>query len=269
MKNRIATIFLGACLCHPLAAQSLNAIGSAFTGEFVPPAPRQPLPPADVIQRSSIRQGGRTITIEQVVPPEIPPAAAPAVAQPSPEEAARRHAAFLAGRMAHPVCLLSLSATVYDHKATLLRWRHGETQYQAWSNIDFEYLRGFGNFESGGTTYHLMMMIGNVSTKPRTTRTGVTVNAVVPDIPPLPDEPGFVLVAGDPSDSAAMNGIQELHDMYKGQHDQLIAAHERLLQYQAAAQAWAKANPPQPEDITVRFAPGPNTTAITAGGVTP
>jgi len=70
--------------------------------------------------------------------------------------------------------------------------------------------------------------------------------------PLLPEEPGFVVIQGDPSDEGALRVVSELHDYYQFKRDQLVAAYEQQLRYQAAAQAWEKAHPPQPENVTIR-----------------
>ena len=240
-------------------SQTTQTIAPVVTGEFVPPAPRQPLPAIDesqVLSRACVVEGGRTITLEHIQPPDLPEPsniARPAAPSLTPEEIATRHAAWLARLRAHPVVMLSLSGTVYDHKVTLLHWRHGDAEYQAWSNVDFNLLRGLPQVEMDGTTYHLFMMLWDESTTPRTMPSGRVVIPKSPQIPPLPEEPGFVVIQGDPSDEDALRVIRELHDYYNNNRDQLTAAYARLLRYQAAAKAWEKEHPPQPENITIRL----------------
>jgi len=236
------------------APQSTSPV---FTGEFVPPTPRRPMPAvpeADVVRRSSIATGGRTITMEELVPLEEPPvvvqAAAPKL---TPEETAARQAAWLEQRRAHPVVTLFLSGTVYDHKTTLLRWRHGGADYQAWSNLDFNVMQNVPTVQVGNTSYHLLMMFWDATTTPRVTSSGSVITPAIPKIPKLPEEPGFVVVAGDPANEAAMLCIGKLHELYAADREQLDAAYERRRRYQAAAQAWAKDNPPQPENVTIRW----------------
>ena len=240
-------------------SQTTQTIAPVVTGEFVPPAPRQPLPAIDesqVLSRACVVEGGRTITLEHIQPPDLPESskiAHPHVPSLTPEEIAARRAAWLANRRAHPVVMLSLSGAVYDHKVTLLHWRHGDAEYQAWSNVDFNLLRGLPQVMVDGTTYHLCMMLWDESTTPRTMPSGRVVIPKSPQVPPLPEEPGFVVIQGDPSDEEALRAIRELHDYYNNNQDQLIAAYGRLLRYQAAAKAWEKEHPPQPENITIRL----------------
>ncbi len=229
----------------------------AIPGEFVPPAPKPPIPAipeSEVVRRYSIAQGGRIVTMEELVPlEEAPVIERVVVPKLTPEEIAARRAEWIEERRAHPVVMLSLSGTVYDHKATLLRWRNGDEEYKAWSNIDFNVMRGMYSVQSGNTTYLLFMMIGDESTAPRRTRSGTVITPKVPEIPALPEEPGFVLVKGNPANEEAMNGIRKLHELYTMDSAQFIAAYEQRLRYEAAARAWEKANPPQPENVTVRW----------------
>ncbi len=225
--------------------------------EFEPPPRRQlvaDVPESQVLQRSRVATGGRTVTIEELIPPE----GAPLVEQASvptftPEEIAARRAAWLANRRAHPIVMLSLSGTIYDHKATLLRWRHGVEEYEAWSNIDFNVMRGVPSVQVGNTNYDLVMMLGDQSTAPRRTKSGLVITPRVPTIPQLPKVPGFVIVKGDPLNEYALRGIRALHELYTTNREKLVAAHEDQLHYQAAAQAWEKEHPPQPENVTIRW----------------
>ena len=157
-------------------------------GEFVPPAPKPPIPSvpeSEVIQRSRVFQGGRFVTTEELVPLDEPPAVEQtAVPAPTPEEIAADRAEWLEESRAHPEVMLSLSGTVYDHKATLLRWRNGDEEFQAWSNIDFNVMRGMSSVEVGSTTYVIFMMIGDESTTPSIVKSGVVIAPKLPKMNP-------------------------------------------------------------------------------------
>ena len=235
-----------------------ETIGPLATLEFVPPAPRQPIPAvpeSEVIQRFSMAEGGRTVTMEELVPLEDPPfVEKAAVPVPTPEEIAARRAEWLEESRAHPVFTLGLSGTVYDHEATLLRWTHGGEEYEAWSNIDFNVMRCMCTVEAGNTSYLLFMMIGDESsTPPRKTKSGIVITPKVPAIPPLPKDPGFVLVKGNQQNEEAIGGIRKLHELYAADREQFIAAYQQRLRYEAAALAWEKDHPPQPENVTIRW----------------
>lgn len=232
-------------------------VGPASTGEFVPPAPKQPIaavPESEILQRSRTAVGGRTVTMEELAPPEVTPAVEQAaVPLLTPEEIAATSAELPEDNRANPEVMLSLSGTVYDHKATLLRWRNGGEEYEAWSNVDFNVMRNMETVKVGNTTYLLFMMIGDESTTPPIIKSGIVITPEVPTIPPLPKEPGFVLVKGNPENEEAMSGIRKLHEAYAADSGQFIAAYEQRLRYEAAAQAWEKEHPPQPENVTIRW----------------
>ncbi len=241
-------------------------------GEFVPPAPKPPIPSvpeSEVIQRSRVFQGGRFVTTEELVPLDEPPAVEQtAVPAPTPEEIAADRAEWLEESRAHPEVMLSLSGTVYDHKATLLRWRDGDEEFQAWSNIDFNVMRGMSSVEVGSTTYLIFMMIGDESTTPSIVKSGVVIAPKLPTIPPIPNEPGFVLVKGSPENLVATGGIKKLHELYRTHKAQFDAAYEQRLRYEAAALAWGKEHPPQPENVTVRWWRGKRAAQPGPGGQT-
>ncbi len=48
---------------------------------------------------------------------------------------------------------LMLSATVYDRKLTRLQWHNEGRQHEAWSNIDFNYLRGLTEIDTKEVNY--------------------------------------------------------------------------------------------------------------------
>jgi hypothetical protein len=193
--------------------------------------------------------------MEELVPLEEPPIVEQVtVPMLTPEEIAARHAEWLEESRAHPVFTLGLSGTVYDHEATLLRWTHGEEEYEAWSNIDFNVMRSMCSVEAGNTTYLLFMMIGDESsTPPRKTKSGIVITPKVPAIPPLPKDTGFVVVKGNQQNEEAIGGIRKLHELYAADREQFIAAYQQRLRYEAAALAWEKEHPPQPENVTIRW----------------
>lgn len=248
----------------------------SVAGDFVPPIPRQPLPAlpqSKILHRSSIAQQGRTVTIEKIVPPDDSLIVRPAIVEPTaaqvatPEEIAAGNAARLREIRAHPMVVMGVFATVYDHSATLLSWRHGDEEYQAWSNFDFNLLQDVFSLEADTTTYLYFMMIGKGSNEQVGTESGTPITPQVPMIPALPEEPGFVVVKGDPDNVEAVRGIRALHDLYAADHDQLVAAYQQRLRYQEAAEAWQKEHPPHPENVTIRWWHGKRTPKSGAGGI--
>ena len=164
--------------------------------------------------------------------------------------------------------LVFISATVYDHTRTLLRYSPtgaGRGEISAWSNLDFNCFSGFSTYQvksAAGTTqeYGLVMAISNENTKAPTTgfpakrhRNDLT----LPDIPNLPDlasgGPMFIVTQGDAREEASVAVLQGLHDLYRVEGARMQAAHQTRTKAQAERRAYLLANPPVPDDITIRF----------------
>jgi hypothetical protein len=197
------------------------------------------------------------ITVEQVVNPGLPdPAPAPAASAPDPEKLA----AFRAMMAARPrPVFIMLSATVYDHECTLLRWHPNgrpDLEMNAWSNIDFELLAGRTRFSHNGTEYHLFLGLGREDSAARrrlAERLGRPYTPpVLPDLPP-DETPGYVVTQGDATDAAATAPITALHEFFAANTALLQAEYEARLLARSEREAYLRAHPPEPKDITVRF----------------
>ena len=149
--------------------------------------------------------------------------------------------------------MVVLSCTVCGHRATLVGRTYQGRPYRAWSNIDFNHIAGIGGFGSGdGSIRHnLLLGLGNVLAGARIGPTGRTVQA--PQVPPLPaDGPGFVVVEGDATDTAAPADMEAIHAPYRAGGARLGAACEERERNRLEREAWPKANPPQPHDTVLQ-----------------
>jgi hypothetical protein len=177
--------------------------------------------------------------------------------------------------------MIGLSVTVFDHKVSHIRWTWrdpsvpatspntrlrvvpsngqssptapppGVIEYQAWSNIDWECMRGVNAVEAGGIRYEMMPGIGcvGVDTANRFGRT-----FTMPEHPELPEAPAtFVVTKGDPSNLDATAFLRAVHAAYPAQAEELWAAHATRVQYLREHAEWLKAHPPQPKDITIIY----------------
>jgi hypothetical protein len=161
--------------------------------------------------------------------------------------------------------ILFISATIYDNKRTLLRiYPNGEMDKEitAWSNLNFNHFSGCSSYRVKGAdgTFHdcsLLMGIGNADTgriEERAIRTGDDYEQ--PQIPNLPDlkagGPAFVVMEGD-TDSAAMDTLEQVHDLYRKEGTRMEAAFHSREKSHAERKASLLANPPVPKDVTIRF----------------
>lgn len=158
--------------------------------------------------------------------------------------------------------LVFVSATVYDHSRTLLRFRlnsNAQKEVSVWSNLDFNHFAGFSNFEikaadGGIRRYDLMMGIGNEETQNQAESLAESEpENTLPEIPSLPyDEPAYVFEDAAPN-AEAVRFVEDLHELYRREGERMEAAYLAKIQAEAEQRAYYLANPPVPKDVTVNF----------------
>jgi hypothetical protein len=243
----------------PIAAEPEMdfVVKSAITRrDFVEEAPELPgLPPV---------RGAISVTIKRVEAPNLPdpPQPPPPVDRNDPAVMARL--AELRGKY-KAVQHVFVSAHVYDHNRTLVRWhpsgQPGE-EMTAWSNLNFNHFSGCSTYQltdAGGnsTTYSLIMGVGNYSTeamKRIAARQGRSyVPPAIPDLPPLSEGPAFVVVEGGSSSREAMRIVEGLHEHYRVEGPRMEQAYKDRVKAEADRRAYLVANPPQPKDVTIHY----------------
>jgi hypothetical protein len=165
MRKLISTLtLLASCMSPCLAQQEPALLTDPPDGSEIPaPEVRAVFAPAEVLETTVTRQGGRDITVQRLaldpndpikpVFPE-PPAAIPAELAPAELSAAA------------PSFLHILSATVYPCPRTFLNWTHsfadGTTRsFSGWSNIDFNHISGICTLlGTDGNQHSFFMGIG-------------------------------------------------------------------------------------------------------------
>lgn len=242
-------------------------LGSVADGTPAPPPPPPPPLPAMKVEQTFVRQlADRKVTIHRVKDPGLPPLPDPPEATPrdlnDPEFQAwmnERRAEWLEKRERSR--LVFLSATVFDHERTFLRWwvtgyDGGPPQeFKGWSNVDFNHFCGVGAIRSEGIDFHLFMSVGNMDTE----RWKEIVESrggeyFQPEPPEFPEgEPAFILTGGDPSDATSIALAEGFHQIYENEKERLVAAYEGRERARKEHEAWLKANPPQPQDVVVHF----------------
>lgn len=237
----------------PLQAQDESGarlVGPVSDGTPAEPAPQKELP-AFTVQSTIVRQlDNRKIIMQRVANPGLPDPPPPPPPATKEELEALRASLEWQERIANykPTKLILLSATVVDGKATFVRWYHEGEEFQAWSNVNFNHLSGFAEFESDNVRYGFIMAVGDISTNKER-------KFEWPGTPPElgVDYPAFSLVKGDESAGDAIVMMIALHDLYENEQEKLVAAHEGRLRARAEREAWLRANPPQPQDTVIQF----------------
>lgn len=214
-----------------------------------PATPRQ-RPEYTIRDRDEFQDKGldRKIILYRVDPPEEPEVDQDLEPKPEPMPAPQEMTLeeFEAYRKAHPRRSLSLAATIFDHDATLLRWRDEGELFLAWSNVDFHHLAGLSNYRVRETTYSLFML-------PEATKREWEDPDVWPGHPPAfeIEEPHLVLIEGDGTNAEALKPILELLEIYAKRGDRLREAYEGRVRAAEERKAELKRNPPQPKDFVI------------------
>lgn len=206
-------------------------------------------------------EGTITITVHTVADPALPepvPSPLPLAvnSQHSQEQVAQHNATYPQTQ------LVFLSATVYDHRRTLLRcYPNGDVskEIKAWSNLDFNHFSGFGTFDAQNAQgdvrrYALLMTIGNEDTTRR--RAALAARGLEyeePNIPAIPDAtPAFVILTENPT-PAALTLVEDLHVLYRSEGVRMADAYAARTRANEERKAYLLANPPQPKDATIHF----------------
>ena len=201
-------------------------------------------------------KGRANVTVQMVEEPvfsapSAPPAPLPALKVDDPAVLAR----LAELQEAHEdTSLVFISATVYDHKRTLLRIHSigdDASEVSAWSNLDLNHFVGFSGYRVKDAVdgklydYGMLLGLGNEAAP-----------AIPSKIPKLPDleesGPAFAVLDGK-ARSSAMDVLEQIHDLYRKDGTRMEAdfrAREKAL---AERKAFLAANPPKPKDVTIRF----------------
>lgn len=241
-------------------------IGEIPDGTPPPPAPPKPeyhVASRDVLSTTTHEQGGRRITIRKIKPITLPPPPPPAeITITAPETEFRQHLAEY--RKTYPKNeLLFLGATVFRSKdsppRTLVRWwpMDGKKTITFWSSADFALIAGginsFG--DSTGDTHHTMMGWGNVDIDRMAelyAAKGREYDA--PDLPDFPEGSASFQITGETKPTAEeLVVIQSLHDIYNSELARLKIAYKGRERARIERDAYLKAHPPQPKDITLNY----------------
>ena len=76
----------------------------------------------------------------------------------------------------------------------------------------------------------------------------------IPKIPDFPDGPAaFTIVGTPPVDPSVLVPIQSLHDLYNSEFNRLKAAYDGRESARIEREAYIKAHPPQPKNITLNY----------------
>jgi hypothetical protein len=220
------------------------------------------LEPRRLISTKTIQLEGRSIQYQRIQAPER--------MQPTPvaRRSADRPVTTPSSRLLRLPKLLSLSATVHDREMTDVRWLHDGKTYRVWSSIDFNFLRGIGQFTTETDNYMVFLGVANQSrplTRARNASLAASGLPAQPDVlaqfkaikPPATGGSWYVVVSA-PEDGAtelALKGLDDLHRHYDANRERLQQEYQEAEERRIAREEWHRLHPPVPQDSVIRFWP--------------
>jgi hypothetical protein len=241
-------------VCLPFAAIALDRVtidGILSDGTPPPPPPPKVLHEFKILSTEEIPLEQRKMIIHRVEDPGFPDPTppAPAMIDPATVAAFKNSPAYLEWqeKQTHTTSLF-LSASVVDHRATLLRWWECGKEYQAWSNLDFKYLTGFASFSKGDRHFVTFMGVGDVSSAALRNESMFQIPSDLPA-----GAPDFRMIQGAAGESEGYDAIVALHELYATDGERLREAYELRETRRKEAEAELRANPPIPKDIVLNF----------------
>ncbi len=233
---------------------------------YATPTPVDPLAgvPVRVLDQQQVEIGTHRIIFNRIVPPVFPaPTPTPTPQPETNANAANRGSQTRgvsrtqrtndAGTGEKDYKMLLLSATVYDHQFTELRWNDGAgAVLRAYINIDFCYFTTVTNLETADTVYDLFFAWSNDTVSSLTLAGQQPPNlAAYP-----PGRSSYQIIAGDanahPDALAALDALCIYFDAHKAQ---MVAAYNQREADNAAHQQWLIDHPPVQPDTVMYFWP--------------
>ena len=229
------------------------------------PATLEPAPPSEpspiqfqVVQRREIDLGNRSLILNRVAPPALPPKPA----APTPQAIVAN--VDEAVQPAKKTTVLFLSATVYDRKVTQISFFGAPGKGAIFSNIDFNLLEGMGNFETNDTVYTLMLAVSNQSAEDAAARNqqlaaqGAEMAwARIPQVGEFSMTRSECIVVEDAAHPAPtgeeLAALHALHVFFDANKQTLAAAYHEREAKRIAVEQWRVQHPPVPRDVVVHY----------------
>jgi hypothetical protein len=244
---------------EPSAARILHPIPDGTPPPPAPPKPEYHIASREILSTRTYQQGGRDITIRRIKPIALPPPPAPAEPAALTEEFTQRLAEY---RAANPRSgMLFLGATVYRPKdgppRSLVRyWPEFGGEITFWSSANFALIAGgIQSFaDNEGRKHHIFMSWGTVDIDRMTELLAANGRTyLAPEIPSFPEGKATWQIIGQSPPAEHLAAIKALHYIYHNRHAELLTAYHGREQARIEREAYLKANPPQPQNITLNY----------------
>jgi len=251
----------------PLGAQEENGgatgqmarvIGDILDGSPSEPAAPKVFPESEILSTKVVRDKGRTITMRRVAAPPVLPAPS------EPRELSEEELAAIetfrnsdeferSPELGEAKEFCFVSATVYDERITRVMWWHKNEPFVAWSNMDWNVMSGFHEFEGRGQRFLMIMGVGAGKVAAHQANDPEFTLPELPDL--LSEGPKYLLVSGNEENEVALKFMDALHDLYEAEGPRLKEARLLRDKHRKEREAFLKANPPRPQDTTIHFWP--------------
>jgi hypothetical protein len=154
---------------------------------------------------------------------------------------------------------LMLSVTVYDYSISRVSWTDGGQKHTAYTNANFNYLRGVTSIQIGTTNYTVFLGIGEVDTS----KSPAGSYEPLPKLPKFhPNrseyflESGVAARSGSKKQAKALAGFEALLAYYDAHLPELQIAYQRNKALTEAKARYDAANPPKPKQLIINLSPG-------------
>ena len=257
-----------------LAALAIAALSTGLAAGQETPAESKPETPPikfQVLQSKRIDLGDRSLFLNRVVPPVLPPMPAAPAAVASAEAAEIAVEEERTPQKEQEV--LFLSATVYDRQVTEVRCFAGQREIKIFTNIDFNLLAGQGGFETNDAVYTLLLGLGNETREQVEAFNDEAAKQGWPEraIKRIPTPESFsktrseyTVAGGDESKEPpeeVFKAFDALHSFYDANRQRLADEYVKREAARIEREQWLKEHPPVPKDTVINYWVGQGATS--------
>ena len=167
--------------------------------------------------------------------------------------------------------VLFLSATVFDHRISEIRWMDGARQWTAFSNIDCNLFGGSATFETADTVVSLLLAVGNGTTGKdgfagsgaKNVQGPFPARKQIPSLDKLsPTHAQYLIVeaeSGAAPQAKDLAVLDALHVFFDANRQRLAGEFAKGEAVRIAQEQRPKEPPTKPKDTVVNFWPGKGT----------
>lgn len=229
-------------------------IGEVSDGSSFPRIEPQEIPNLNIEKTSVLNSKIRKVILQRVTDPKIKvlPKLHPRPSWNAENKTLKAVVSNTIENAGEKTLLVMVSATVYDHKCTFVRWtimsQEGRAEeFEAWSNLDFHLFSGFTSYEVDGIQFGLSMGICNSSDTPDERK-------FLRSAPPLAEgKASFSITKGNRKNRDAVTLIRGLHELYETEGHRLKRAYQGRERARVAYEEKTKNSLPKPNVVTIRY----------------